>query len=612
MYIGVTATKFSDSPHPLRDLLLPTENRLKFNMNQTDAIQSLGFYLSHPETYQVIALKGQWGGGKTHVWEKVRDSMFKSGIDQAPPNNVDLDEVLISPLYASLFGIGSVEELKKRLLSVELGAVLPKGAKILAKSAESAQKAVKALASMSKTMEALVNATGTVVSGFSDVLIDHTLQNRLIVLDDIERRGDNLPVVNVLGFIDFLRTQACQVLVIFNEEKIGDDNEAKAMQAFREKAFDVEMQLETSPEEAFEIAEKRSSEPVYLDVLRESTVGLGISNIRVAMRIITAARQATRMRQELDLELIRESLSAVAVATGIFYGAVKDAPTLQQLDDDYKLVQSRPEGKYPPAINAAGVAASAESLFRSEHMALVDRRFFKLMVEHIQTGNLLSKEFLSFWDAASTDLTKRRINRTVKNWCEDILWSPTKTVSDFIEEASRLLDLAHLLPEDTGRIVAKELDDLGEEELAKKFRERRTDGPPQGRTEVIDSQIETNESNEAVEILNTLLANPERISECASRLGRIPQSRIAQLYGTNDVPKLRAFVILLMQLAQHKICFTAYELACGISEVTPPGSNERRLAILSGFLGKDNIKRLFDLAEHRSINGWPQAQQIPH
>src|SRR3546814_13528218 len=51
---------------------------------------------------KVIALSGRWGTGKTHLWSEVKAESEKSEIKKA--------------LYVSLFGLSSIDQVKRKLM----------------------------------------------------------------------------------------------------------------------------------------------------------------------------------------------------------------------------------------------------------------------------------------------------------------------------------------------------------------------------------------------------------------------------------------------------------------------------------------------------------------
>lgn len=55
---------------------------------------------------RVIALSGKWGTGKTHLWNEVKSESE--------------DERIKSSLYVSLFGLSSIDQVKRKLIETAI------------------------------------------------------------------------------------------------------------------------------------------------------------------------------------------------------------------------------------------------------------------------------------------------------------------------------------------------------------------------------------------------------------------------------------------------------------------------------------------------------------
>jgi hypothetical protein len=576
-------------------------------MNQKDAFKSLGYYLSDRKTYQVIALKGQWGGGKTYVWRQAEGSL---------PTDIYDEES--GPLYASLFGVNSIEELKKRLYGAQLDKIIPNGTAVIDGAKGVASKVPRLLSSVSKLAEGVVNIAGAAASSLGDILVDQALKDRLIVLDDLERRGSSLSVINVLGLIDFLRTRGCQVLVIFNEEKIGDAEQQQALQTFREKAFDVEMQLDITPAEAFSIALERGPRPEHAELLGTSFEKLGVTNIRVAIRILAAAKQMFGLASNLDEELVAELLPAVAVVTSIFYEAVPGAPTLDEVDEDYQQTRGRPAAAPEPKVNELGEAISRISAFRKEHMPLVDRRFLRLFVEHIKTGNLLSDELTAFWKTASEELVARRVGSELESWVEDVEWAPIGTAEEFLARVRHHVQSAAILEPQLRRIVAQEVRKLGDDKLAAEFSDdsiAMAVKPAGQLAEFLNtgstSDDEARSSRNAVyKLYKEIEENSFIASNSGHHFQHISSDEIERALETNNTKEFKMCVRLLMYFESNDIKFEAKNLARAISQVIAR-DNGKREAVIRAHLGNPALDRILAISRNEAVDGWPQVQRIP-
>src|SRR5262249_2815855 len=110
-----------------------------------------------------------------------------------------------------------------------------------------------------------------------------TIRDQIICIDDLERRGKQLDVGDVLGLISYLREQRnCKVVLILNDEQLeGDD-----LRAFRkniEKVVDVSLVYEPTSEQSVRIAITATDDSSHK--VAERCTALGITNIRVIKRI---------------------------------------------------------------------------------------------------------------------------------------------------------------------------------------------------------------------------------------------------------------------------------------------------------------------------------------
>src|SRR5258708_1954464 len=104
-------------------------------MTHDDALNALLTYLRDAETYPVVALKGPWGSGKTYIWTEARAELEKdAGI--APEGM----EPNAPPLYCSLFGLDTVEDVRTKLMTAHLQDNSPRAAAVHEKAVKFKEK----------------------------------------------------------------------------------------------------------------------------------------------------------------------------------------------------------------------------------------------------------------------------------------------------------------------------------------------------------------------------------------------------------------------------------------------------------------------------------------
>ncbi len=128
----------------------------------------------------VIALSGMWGTGKTHLWNEVKDE--------------SADDTVNNALYVSLFGLSSVDEIKRKLIETAIPGV------------ESHGGIFETIKSLGRAGVTALSAHYNALAALNDLnvllMAPVVLRGKVIVIDDIERKLEKLGIDEVLGFID--------------------------------------------------------------------------------------------------------------------------------------------------------------------------------------------------------------------------------------------------------------------------------------------------------------------------------------------------------------------------------------------------------------------------
>lgn len=187
----------------------------------------------------VCLLSGPWGCGKSYLW--LNDVLPK------------LTES--SPITISLFGLDSIETLKKQLMN-----------KCLVRKAQSLKKG-KLKEALSGSGNLLQEGFKTVLKGVDSVVGTNILSwnldplqfvdERLVIcLDDFERMSPKVDLEEVLGLINYLAEHNnCNVLIIMHEHALEDRGEsyAETMKTYKERVVDCNLQVEADMESSFDL-----------------------------------------------------------------------------------------------------------------------------------------------------------------------------------------------------------------------------------------------------------------------------------------------------------------------------------------------------------------------
>ncbi|KFF32690.1 hypothetical protein G039_0328760, partial [Pseudomonas aeruginosa VRFPA01] len=229
--------------------------------------------LSNQEN-KVVALTGKWGSGKTHLWKDIQGDTT--------------DDLVKAAAWVSLFGLGSVKDLKIKIAQ----ALLPK----VKDNKALGQRITEGWGGAKKILKSLHPGFGA-LDDMALLIVPSLLRNKLIILDDIERKHDGLSIYEVLGFIDdCVNSLGCRVLLILNDDKLKD---RELWDQLREKVIDQEFHLETSPGEAFAISQQ-IVKTKWVSELEAAIVACDITNIRVVCKIIRIANQLLAAHDELS------------------------------------------------------------------------------------------------------------------------------------------------------------------------------------------------------------------------------------------------------------------------------------------------------------------------
>ncbi|MEB3189207.1 MAG: P-loop NTPase fold protein [Snowella sp.] len=137
------------------------------------------------DNFKILALKGKWGVGKTHLVETF------------------FDEQKQDFYYGSVFGISSIEQLKSQILANK--GVAGKIIKLINDQADKLTK-----------IRSLFGFAGSSIAIGNDLLLDLVFNsiNGFICIDDLERKS-KLGLIELLGFVEnLIQKSNCKVILI--------------------------------------------------------------------------------------------------------------------------------------------------------------------------------------------------------------------------------------------------------------------------------------------------------------------------------------------------------------------------------------------------------------
>lgn len=305
--------------------------------------------LATDRTPRAFALRGRWGVGKSYLWHNVVKPAVTAGEEHS---------------YVSLFGLDSVEAMRAAAAVTAISVSAPAVAgHTTTTSATSNWSAMKGLVRLLARVGESIDTPYLNVSRIAMGVALSQLKGRLVCIDDVERRGSHLRLEDVLGFVHHLvEDRACRVLVILNDEAIGD---LSLWELQREKVFRRELVFAPDSEQATKIGLKALDGTPYRDDLADFITLLDITNIRLVQRCAEHVLEAHSALKEERLTphtrlAVTRSAALYAYST---YGRGVGAPTIDFLRHHNTL----PSTKDEDPVTAATHTRWAEQLNRINH-----------------------------------------------------------------------------------------------------------------------------------------------------------------------------------------------------------------------------------------------------
>lgn len=371
----------------------------------------------------VIALSGKWGTGKTHLWNEIKDASD--------------DEKVKKALYVSLFGLSSVDQVKRKLIESAIPGVDSHGGvfdgikSLFNAGVTAASQHYKAMAAL-KDLNVLLMAPVV-------------LRDKLIVIDDIERKHAKLGIDEVLGFIDDYSKQfRVRFVLVLNDDQLSTDgDQAKLWATFREKVIDEEVRLSTSPEEAFSIAIKLTPSK-YAQALGQAIAVCGLTNIRIVGKVVKTANHILTNR-DLNQAIQARVVPSIVLFSAIHYRGIPDGPDFQ-----FALNVANPDWMH---FGRDKNAEPTEAEKREDRWRLLMQElgvhacdeFEKVLVEFLESGLFDADRVQTIIDRFVAEAQALLARQAARDFLNRAFWDHRVSDADLLEEAGQFPASAELL-----------------------------------------------------------------------------------------------------------------------------------------------------------------------
>lgn len=368
---------------------------------------------------KVIALSGKWGTGKSHLWREVKSA--------------STDDAVKSALYVSLFGLSDMNQIKLKVVQSALPGA-EKNSAAWEKVRVGMEGAKKVLTSLHKGFSAL--------DELALLAVPSLLKDKVIVLDDIERKHEKLSIDEILGFIDeFTQQHGARFVLILNSDQL--DNR-KLWDTLREKVVDQEIRLNTSTMEAFDIAIGLAPSP-YADRIQAAAEGCGLTNIRIIRKVIKAVNRILGNRTDFSDALLSRVVPSTVLLAALHYKAIEDGP-----DFEFVLAQGTPSDW--GVLIEKDKAEDEESKRKSKWKLLLDELgihgcddYELLVIEFLQSGLFDASAVTAIIDRYAAENDAMSARNDLNKFFELLIWDHRLTEADLLAQAKALAQRAHLI-----------------------------------------------------------------------------------------------------------------------------------------------------------------------
>lgn len=265
---------------------------------------------------QVLAVTGPWGVGKTFALRH----LIEAYAGQYSVKRYS---------YTSVFGAQSISEIRTSLLAkthtFPLGEHSSTGMR--AKLEVEARK--KKLKEVVGHLKEMLPFGGKHLFVALEAIAGSFVTDTLVVLDDIERLGEQLKLDDLMGLVSELKEQArCKVMLIFNEEEFSDGNKA-VYARYAEKVVDQKLQFVMSSDDAVELG--LSADTPLRELVAEPIHHLDINNIRVIQKIESALRMIYPLIKDSSEKVKRQAAISISVFASALYESGRGFPGPEQI-----------------------------------------------------------------------------------------------------------------------------------------------------------------------------------------------------------------------------------------------------------------------------------------
>jgi hypothetical protein len=261
--------------------------------------REIAAFLARPDP-EVLCIRGKWGVGKTYTWNEV----LKAARERDAIRHADYS-------YVSLFGVNSLDELKFSIFENTIPIIKGVNKASLETLTALVEKRIGPWRKWTRLAQSVPIVRNVIGADATPLIAFLTVKDQIVCIDDLERRGANLNVRDVLGLISYLRQERnCKVALILNDEMLEGEDKIN-FEKNLEKVVDISLAYQPTTADVLRIGVPENDE-VSREVAERCRL-LGITNIRVIKRIMHFVNAIRPILSKYDAHVLKTAIASIAL-----------------------------------------------------------------------------------------------------------------------------------------------------------------------------------------------------------------------------------------------------------------------------------------------------------
>ncbi|QDP72185.1 hypothetical protein FOG18_06215 [Legionella israelensis] len=381
----------------------------------------------------VLGLYGEWGNGKTLYW-----------MNTIKEHKNLINNQISGYSYVSLFGINSIEQLKLAILLNkikidEIGDYEPSLTECIIKLFKDLN--LQNVKLLNKKLFSLTRffTKSLYISSMLDVAKNHSINNTIICLDDMERAGAELTINEIMGYITELKEQKnCKIALIYNNKEVKEKDNDRFSE-LQEKVIDKNLLFSLPSDYCADLILLDKDSPTYSHVKKYIQL-LDLKNMRIIIKINQLTKEIeNRFPKEFEDQTLEHAIKSLCLFCYIHYSKHEYIPNIELLKNPGDTIASV-TSKLEEATKRENI-----NIFLNKYGYQITTKMDSLIAHGVITGILDIKSLINEMEAIDLEYKKTASKDTLYSYFDTLLSSfdqdKTKEIQSLFSYCKSHLDI---------------------------------------------------------------------------------------------------------------------------------------------------------------------------